>query len=68
MEPAHRPPRPGAPPPGFIVPSEAGRAREALTHYKQAMERLKAGDWQGFGAQMDELRRALERATEPAAR
>jgi uncharacterized protein len=68
MEPAHRPPRPGGPPPGFIVPSEAGRAREALSHYNQAMERLKAGDWQGFGAQMDELRRALERATEPAAR
>ena len=27
----------------------ADRAREALDHYNQAIERLKSGDWAGFG-------------------
>jgi uncharacterized protein len=40
------------------------RAREALSHYQQAMERLKAGDWQGFGAELDKLGRVLERSSE----
>jgi uncharacterized protein len=46
------------------VPPEADRAREALSHYRQAMERLKAGDWQGFGAELDQLGRVLERSSE----
>jgi hypothetical protein len=29
------------------------------------MERLKAGDWQGFGAELDKLGRVLERSGEP---
>jgi uncharacterized protein len=37
-----------------------GRAREALGHYQQAMERLKANDWGGFGAELEALRQILE--------
>lgn len=33
--------------------SAAGR--EALQHYEKAIERLKAGDWAGFGAELDAL-------------
>lgn len=36
------------------------RAREALAHYDRAIERLKAGDWRGFGAELDALRPLLE--------
>jgi uncharacterized membrane protein (UPF0182 family) len=43
---------------------EADGAREALRHYREAMERLKAGDWQGFGAELDKLGRVLERSSE----
>jgi hypothetical protein len=38
----------------------ADRAQEALNYYTQAMERLKTGDWGGFGAELDTLRRLLE--------
>jgi uncharacterized membrane protein (UPF0182 family) len=38
----------------------AAQAREALDHYNQAIERLKAGDWAGFGTQLDAVRRLLE--------
>ena len=33
------------------------RARKALSHYKRAIERLKAGDWASFGAELDALDR-----------
>ena len=36
------------------------RGREALDHYNRAMEKLKAGDWSGFGAELDNLRTVLE--------
>ncbi|GAB3096634.1 UPF0182 family membrane protein [Cupriavidus yeoncheonensis] len=36
------------------------RAREALAHYNRSIERLKAGDWSGFGAELDALRPLLE--------
>jgi len=36
------------------------RAREALAHYDRAMERLKAGDWSGFGSELDALRPLLQ--------
>ncbi len=36
------------------------RARDALAHYDLAIERLKAGDWAGFGAELDALRPLLE--------
>ena len=38
------------------------RAREALDHYDRAIERLKAGDWGGFGTELDALRPLLEEA------
>jgi uncharacterized protein len=38
----------------------AEQAREALDHYNQAIERLKSGDWAGFGAQLDAMRGLLE--------
>ena len=36
------------------------RARDALGHYDRAIERLKAGDWSGFGSELDALRPLLE--------
>jgi uncharacterized protein len=62
-----------APPPAR--PAEAGaaasagpadaRAREALVHYDRAIERLKAGDWSGFGMELDALRPLLETLGRP---
>ncbi len=47
----------------------SARARDALAHYERAIERLKAGDWGGFGTELDELRRLLEEiGQQPAAR
>lgn len=42
------------------------RAREALAHYNRAIERLKAGDWAGFGTELDALRPLLEELGRPA--
>ena len=36
------------------------RAREALDHYNQAIEHLKAGDWAGFGTELDRLGGVLQ--------
>ena len=36
------------------------RAREALANYDRARDRLKAGDWAGFGREFDALRPLLE--------
>ena len=41
------------------------RAHEALQHYDRASERLKAGDWTGFGAELDALRPLLEALGRP---
>jgi uncharacterized membrane protein (UPF0182 family) len=38
----------------------AGQTQQALDRYNQAVERLKAGDWKGFGTQLDALRDLLE--------
>ncbi|MGA7324913.1 MAG: UPF0182 family protein [Rhodomicrobium sp.] len=35
------------------------QAREALGHYDRAIARLKAGDWGGFGAELDAMRPLL---------
>jgi uncharacterized protein len=43
----------------------ADRAREALDRYNQAIERLKAGDWAGFGAELDAIRALLEDMSRP---
>jgi len=40
--------------------ARADRARDALDHYNQAFERLKSGDWTGFGTQLDVVRELLE--------
>jgi uncharacterized membrane protein (UPF0182 family) len=56
-------------PPALLtgMPTESGRstpidakAREALAHYQKAIERLKNGDWAGFGAEFGELGAILE--------
>jgi uncharacterized protein len=39
----------------------APAAQEALDRYNQAMERLKSGDWAGFGAQIEAMRGVLEK-------
>jgi uncharacterized protein len=45
------------------------RARAALAHYEKAIERLKAGDWAGFGAELDALRPLLRQLSgQPAPR
>ncbi|MBN8939935.1 MAG: UPF0182 family protein [Rhizobiales bacterium] len=45
---------------GSVPGAVAGQAREALEHYHLAMERLKSGDWAGFGTELDAMRRILE--------
>jgi hypothetical protein len=49
-------------------PSSPGftRAQEALAHYNRALERLKAGDWGGFGAELNQLKAILEETSRPA--
>ena len=51
--------------PSGFAPAEptVARAREALGHYDKAMERLKAGDWTGFGAELEALRQLLQELT-----
>jgi len=50
--------------PAVVGPAPAGgvdeRAREALAKYDRALDRLKAGDWAGFGTELDALRSLLE--------
>jgi len=43
----------------------SGRAREALAHYDRAIAKLKAGDWSGFGAELNALGPLLEQMSEP---
>jgi uncharacterized membrane protein (UPF0182 family) len=45
----------------------ASQAREALDHYNQAVERLKSGDWKGFGTQFDAMREILEKMSRQSA-
>ena len=49
-----------APPQAPLAGVAADRAREALDHYNRALERLKSGDWAGFGAELDAMRALLE--------
>src|SRR5882757_5523282 len=41
--------------------SAASQAQEALDRYNQAVERLKSGDWKGFGTELDAMRDVLEK-------
>ncbi|MCC6765705.1 MAG: UPF0182 family protein [Deltaproteobacteria bacterium] len=61
-------PEPAAAP--IVVPAESGDARSggsanptapttARDHYQAALERLRAGDWEGFGRAMDALGKTL---------
>jgi uncharacterized protein len=43
-----------------VARPSASQAREALDRYNQAVERLKSGDWKGFGTQFDAMRELLE--------
>jgi uncharacterized membrane protein (UPF0182 family) len=50
---------PSAAPAATTAPSVgtvADRARAALDRYNQAIERLKSGDWAGFGTELDAMR------------
>ena len=42
------------------VGTAADQARAALDRYNQAIERLKSGDWAGFGTELDAMRELLE--------
>ncbi|MDE1940364.1 MAG: UPF0182 family protein, partial [Alphaproteobacteria bacterium] len=42
-------------------------ARAALDHYQRAIDRLKAGDWSGFGQELDAMRPLLEELSKPSA-
>jgi hypothetical protein len=56
-------PAPAAPSAATATPlagPAADRARKALDHYHQAIERMKSGDWAGFGTELDAMRRLLE--------
>jgi uncharacterized membrane protein (UPF0182 family) len=43
-----------------VARPSASQAREALDRYNHAVERLKSGDWKGFGTQFDAMRELLE--------
>jgi uncharacterized membrane protein (UPF0182 family) len=63
-EPGATPATPGTPPPP-LTGQAADRARDALAHFNRAMERLKSGDWAGFGTELDAVRTALEEMSRP---
>ena len=60
MEPGAAPAAPSAAEEMPLTGPAANRAREALDRYNQAIERLKSGDWKGFGTQFDAMRELLE--------
>jgi uncharacterized membrane protein (UPF0182 family) len=43
-----------------LTSPDSSQARQALDRYNQAVERLKSGDWKGFGTQFDALHELLE--------
>jgi hypothetical protein len=44
------------PPDTAIEAPHRAAAQEALDRYNQAMERLKSGDWAGFGSELESMR------------
>ena len=56
-EPGAAPERADVAPGAFARPDWA---RKALNHYNRAVERLKSGDWAGFGAEFDTIGALLE--------
>ena len=59
------PPHPSDPGAAIRAGPPDARTQEALEHYDRAIERLKAGDWSGFGAELDALRSVLEALGRP---
>ncbi len=60
--PPEKPPEEG-PPEERPVP--AGAAAEAIEAYRQAQQRLKEGDWAGYGKAMERVEKALQKMAEP---
>jgi hypothetical protein len=42
------------------------RARDALAHYNDAIAKLKAGDWSGFGTELNALGASLQQLNRPS--
>jgi len=67
------PPEPVVKPPSPAVPEEpiaadiANLIEEAQQHYDKAQQYLKAGDWSGYGKELDALKTVLNRLAELAA-
>jgi uncharacterized membrane protein (UPF0182 family) len=49
---------------GAAIETPRAAAQEALDRYNQAMERLKSGDWAGFGSEMEAMRGVLEKLSQ----
>jgi len=47
-----------------VTGPETDRAREALSHYNDAIQQLKSGNWAGFGKELDALRPLLEQLSQ----
>jgi uncharacterized membrane protein (UPF0182 family) len=52
--------------PGPATGPLSGRAREALDHYDRAIAKLKAGDWSGFGTELNALGPLLQQLSRPS--
>jgi uncharacterized protein len=61
MEPGATPERPDI---GAGASARPDWARDALDHYRRAIERLKSGDWAGFGAEIGGLLQSMSRESE----
>jgi uncharacterized membrane protein (UPF0182 family) len=53
---------------GAPSPPLSDAARAALEHYDRAIAKLKAGDWSGFGAELDALHPLLQQLNKPTKR
>ncbi|MCD6299809.1 MAG: UPF0182 family protein [Dehalococcoidales bacterium] len=62
-EPVVKPPAP-AEPEKPVAAEIANLIEEAQQHYNKAQQYLKAGDWAGYGEELEALKAALERLTE----
>ena len=67
-QPAPVPPIPSEPGPEPGEPTTtadiANLISQAQQHYEQAQENLKAGDWAGYGREIDALQAVLDKLTE----
>ncbi|GAI09653.1 unnamed protein product [marine sediment metagenome] len=54
------PTEPGAP----VTAEIANLIKEAQRHYNQAQQYLKAGDWAGYGEELEALKAVLDRLAE----